>query len=205
STPFQRRKSAATVAVAMIVLMVGIVSVGVYLSSRARVAPFANIGFTKVTVPRPIYSGCISPDGKYIAYISIRPEGQSLWLKQVATDSDVQLVAAAPVNYWALQFSRDGQFVYYVNEVNLVGGILYRIPIAGGTAERMFSRVGAFAISPDGKQIAFRRGSEKEKAVQLLTANLDGTNEQLLLQGAGDGPWFSSFDWSPDGKSIAFI
>jgi hypothetical protein len=55
----------------------------------------------------------ISPDGKYVVHVVVEPAQQSLWMRQVATSSNVQIVAPTPVRYDGLTFSPDGKFVYY--------------------------------------------------------------------------------------------
>jgi Tol biopolymer transport system component len=56
------------------------------------------------------------------------------------------------------------------------------------------------AWSPDGRQIAFRRGAGIDAEIYLM--NADGTNERLLATGPGPD---SDPTWSPDGGRIAFV
>ena len=55
----------------------------------------------------------ISPDGRYVAYAQLAPDGQGLWLRQVATNSEVVLRPPERVGFDGIAFSRDGNFVYY--------------------------------------------------------------------------------------------
>ena len=38
---------------------------------------------------------------------------QTLWVRQVATTGNVQVVPSAPHGYLGLTFSRDGDYIYY--------------------------------------------------------------------------------------------
>ena len=203
SSLLRRYKTTAVVMFAAIFIAAALVGVGLYRTLKERTAPFTNVQVTKVMIPRQIYSGCISRDGKYIAYVSLSTEHQGLWVKQVATDTDLQLVAGAPVSYWGIQISPDNEFVYYLIK-NDNESALYRIPIAGGIPQRIIPGIGGFAFSPDGKRLAFKRGAGGARGeVQLITANADGSDEHVLMQ--RDGAPFWTFDWSPDSKSIAYI
>jgi Tol biopolymer transport system component len=78
------------------------------------------------------------------------------------------------------------------------------VPALGGTPNKVLTDVDSpVTFSPDGKQIAFIRGSSSgEKA--LMIANVDGTGERTLAARRGDE--FYNFDghaWSPDGQKIA--
>ena len=196
------------VALAVLLCAMAGTGVGLYRWLRARppAVPFANIRITKVPVARQVYAGRISPDGKYIAYISLSPEGeQSLWVKQAATDSSVQVVPPAQVNYWGLTFSPDSDSLYYViKDHNNPVSVLYRVPILGGAPRKLMTRLSGVVVSPDGRRLAFVRGSpSSEERLQLLTADAEGGDERVVAEGAGAA--FRSFDWSPDGKSIAYI
>jgi len=50
----------------------------------------------------------ISPDGKYVAHVKSDAGQRSLWLRQVATTSDTQIVAPSWQNYYGITFSKDG-------------------------------------------------------------------------------------------------
>src|SRR6202158_2451578 len=81
----------------------------------------------------------ISPDGTYTVH-AVSVNGQeSLWTRQVATNSDVQILAPADVIYHGLTLSPDGNYVYYVvaeNRMPLVRA-LYQVPIVGGVPRKI--------------------------------------------------------------------
>src|SRR5581483_8934764 len=63
----------------------------------------------------------ISPDGRYVAFVSSERDGQSVWLEQLETKSMLQLVPPASGHYVSVSFSRDSSYVYYVRyDVNLM-------------------------------------------------------------------------------------
>lgn len=68
----------------------------------------------------------ISPDGKYVAHI-VADNGYSVWIRQTATSSHVQLLPAAPNRYWGLTFSPDGDFLYYTRLESRLTSTVYRI------------------------------------------------------------------------------
>src|SRR4029077_14509966 len=86
---------------------------GVYtLLNRNRRVPFQNISIKKVTEAGKSSQVAISPDGKYILYV-VRDAGQeSLWLRNLPTNSDTQVIPPAEVSYTSLRFSPDGNYLY---------------------------------------------------------------------------------------------
>src|SRR5207253_10035937 len=60
-----------------------------------------------------VIESAISPDGKYIAYVTADAGLQSLWLKQIATGSTLQLRPPERVGYWGHVFHPDGNSIYY--------------------------------------------------------------------------------------------
>jgi Tol biopolymer transport system component len=58
------------------------------------------------------YYPAISADGRFVVYVLREGEQQSLWVRQVATGSDVQVLAPDVVAYQGLAISPDGNYVY---------------------------------------------------------------------------------------------
>jgi Tol biopolymer transport system component len=148
----------------------------------------------------------ISPDGKFLAYAQNDGDDQTLWTKQIATNSNVQLAGPETRFYSHLTFSPDGNYVYYVaRKPDEEAGSVYRIPTLGGASIKVLSRVyDSVSFSKDGKMVAFLRYDTKNSASSLLVANADGSNEQLLATRSGH-EWFASRGaaWSPDATLVA--
>lgn len=146
----------------------------------------------------------ISPDGKYVVHVTTANGQQSLRVRQVSTNSDVQIVPPSDVKYAGLTFSRDGDFIYYVAaDKNSSTSNLYQIAGLGGNPRRLISNVSsAVTFSPDGQQLAFIRNLPDTGEDLLMIAGANGEGERKLA-GRKLPNFFRSVAWSPDGKTIA--
>ncbi len=151
-------------------------------------------------------STSISPDGKYVVFTLAEGGMISLWVRQISTSSDVQIVPPAEGSSIGSTISPDGEFVYHVwRDAQNPNGVLYQVPILGGTRRSLLQNVGTpISISPDGQRFTFIRFVTEQGAASLMIANIDGSGERLLATRKGND-WFSESgpSWSPDGKLIA--
>jgi len=167
-----------------------------------------NMQISKLTENGGAVAGAISPDGRYAAYIK-RGDQQSLWVKQIATGSEAQVVPPGPGWFGDRRptFSPDGNYIYYehydpTNENEIV---LYSVPSLGGTPQRIIDDLMTpVAFSPDGKQIAFGHfDPDSGKKTQLVIANSDGGNRHVIAEREALAVNNSALSWSADGKFIA--
>jgi Tol biopolymer transport system component len=168
---------------------------------------------TSMTVTRLTQSGgafavAISPDGRYVIYAMRDNEKQSLWVRQVATRSDVQVLAPEVAAYRGLSFTPDGNYVYFVRSdaSSTAYSSAYSMPVLGGTPRQLLRDVDtAVTFSPDGKRLAFVRGVPETGKAALVVANVDGTAERTLwdVDAELNTRGILAPDWSPDGRSIA--
>jgi len=164
------------------------------------VSPLQTMRMIRLTTGNAT-NAAISPDGKYVVYALLDGGQQSLWLRQVAITSNVQIVPPAEVVYRGLTFSRDGNYLYYVK-----GRAFYQMPIPGGTAGKLITNVaGPVALSPNGEQLAFVREDPSRGETALIRANADGSGEQKLATRTRPSQINNeSVAWSPGGEMIAF-
>ncbi|HYX30354.1 MAG TPA: winged helix-turn-helix domain-containing protein, partial [Pyrinomonadaceae bacterium] len=175
---------------------------------RPRAAPFAAIKLSKFTTTGKATKVAISPDGKYVAYVS-RDGGQtSVWLRQMVTGKELQIVPPLRTDYYGLTFARDGNYIYYVSQEQNHLGILYQVPTLGGSPDKLIEDVDSpVTLSPDGHQLAFIRFSPGKASIVI--ANSDGTAERNLVttnktDALRIGPnGILPPSWSPDGQIIA--
>jgi serine/threonine protein kinase/Tol biopolymer transport system component len=189
-----------------LVLLAGLAGLGLVLFwPRARAKPRSEpMRLARLTTSGSASRAAISPDGKYVVHISDAEGLQTLRVRQVNINSDVQIVAPSEAHYQELSFSPDGDFIYYVAaEKNSSVDSLYKMPVLGGTSRKIISDVGSgITFSPDGKDIAFIRDLVERGEQVLIVAPADGGNERTVATRKFPN-FFSCVAWSPDGKSLA--
>jgi serine/threonine protein kinase len=181
--------------------------IGSYLFFHHSTAmPFQNFAITQITSSGNYIGTAISPDGKYLLS-SIDEKGkQSLWLRNLPTNSNTEVIAPADASYRSLTFSSDGNYIYFLRAETGEGGHfdLLRAPVLGGTPQVVVRDDDSGAsFSPDGTRMAFTRTDHPaDGKFSLITASLDGTDEKVIATGP---KYFfpDSAAWSPDGRQIA--
>jgi serine/threonine protein kinase/Tol biopolymer transport system component len=169
-------------------------------------ASFSQMMISPLTSTGNIHSATISADGKWVAYVADEKGSHGIWIRQLATGSTAQVELGSPGEIEGLNFSLDGNYLYFVKRDESVGvGTLFQAPSLGGAPRQVIVDVDSpISFSPDGKRFVFVRQVSKAKTSQLIVANTDGTGEQTLIV-LTNPPDFSDNGpaWSPDGKHIA--
>ncbi|HKG78295.1 MAG TPA: protein kinase, partial [Pyrinomonadaceae bacterium] len=157
--------------------------------------PFERVDVTKLTTNGNALMAAMSPDGKYVAYVTSENGKESLWLRQVAITSNAQLIPPREGRYLGLAFSPDGNYIYfgYAGSDRNDAEQIYRLPILGigAAATRIELQEGLPSLSHDRKRMAFIRYDRSNKTDFLVVTNADGTGEQII----GTRKWPLRFGW----------
>jgi len=189
--------------VVLILWLIGHQSRASAMSPPILSTPFKSEKFATGGVIRTV----ITPDGKYVAYTAETTGKQALWLRQLDTAENIQIVPPSDHQYIGLTISHDGNALYFVRKplTNPPTSALYRVMTFGGIPVKLVDLVeGTVSLSPDDKQIAYMRCKyEEQDFCSLLLADADGKNERTLLTRPRPIRLAGS-QFAPDGKSIAF-
>ena len=164
-----------------------------------------NMQITKLTDSGKVGDVAISPDGRYIVYVLVDGEQQSLWVRNVATKSDVQVLPPDVVEFAGVTFSPDGNYLYFVrsDKSTTLFDYLYVMPVLGGTPRQLIRDIdSAVSFSPDGKQFVFMRGVPERNVIEIRIANVDGGGDHLLASLPAWTGVIRGAVWSPEGKTI---
>ncbi|MBW1751051.1 MAG: PD40 domain-containing protein, partial [Deltaproteobacteria bacterium] len=190
----------------LIFLSIGFLFWIIIIKSDSLIIPFEQIQVNRITSHGNAKGAGISSDGKYIVHVMVKKGKQSLWLRQVATGSNVEILPPSDDQIYGLTFSKDSNYIYYILvNSNFVYGDLYRLPVLGGTAIQVLGRVDSpISFSPDGKQFAFIRMQLKPISSSLIVFDTIGKKEKIIVTCTYPnylGNW--GLSWSPDGESVA--
>ena len=193
------------IAAAVLVLLAAAAFAGYRLLKRPRGLNLQNMGITRLTESGKAALVAISPDGRYVVYVLREAEQQSLWVRHVATKSDVRVLPPDVVDFKGLSFSPDGNYIYYVrsDKSTQLYSYLYEMPVLGGNPRQLIRDVDSpVGFSPDGKQFVFMRGVP-DNVEEIRIAAADGTDDRLLVRLPAFPAFAFGTTWSPDGKTIA--
>ena len=199
-TPRSRGRWVAIVAGSAAVAVIGYGLVRELPGSGGSSEPAGRALPTEVTATSSgeIMSGAISPDASYVVFVATEDGRNSLRVKQLASGSEVEILSPEDRSISRPRISSDGQDVFFFREATDGQTDIYRVPLLGGNPQRVIGNVGRdFALSPDGKRVAFLRPEETVAA--LLVANLDGSEERHLR--SLEDYWLA-LTWSPTGRSL---
>lgn len=196
------------------VLIAVAVFVGIWnarTASRASGLPILSAPFVaeKLTTNGKTLRAVISADGKNVVYTQgTGSDRQSVWLRQLDTGNNVEIVPPSDEFYYGLALSPDGNFLYFVRAPKTVARQfdIYRVSIFGGIPVKISGDAdGWISISPDGERISFVRCYYREDDFcSLWVADAqDGKNERKLVS-TSRPTQIADNEISADGKRVVF-
>ena len=199
---------------AISVLLIGVIVItGWFARSRlsaspAKSAPILSTPFkSEKLASGGVVRAVITPDGKYVAYTVETGGKEAIWLRQLETSENIQIVPPSDDTYLGLVISHDGNSLYFVRKTRTdpPTSSIFRVMTFGGIPVKITDQTeGTVSVSPDNKQLSFTRCNYKDDDFcSLMLIDTDGKNERKLL--TRQRPIrLSGTQLSPDGKSIAF-
>ena len=152
-------------------------------------------------------SPTVSPDGRYIVFISNRSGTKNIWRMNLDGTNQVQLTKLT--NVFSPTFSPDGNWVYFSAGQNINSKLnLWRVPINGGDTEKLNDLLTLEPkISPDGKYIAcfYPENGELTNQAKPLKLSVISTADYSIVKQFNIISNKSSFDWKPDSKSVTYF
>ncbi len=178
--------------------------------STGEVNPLADAKFTRLTDYEGVErDAAISPDGRFVAFLSNRSGPLDIWVTQVGTGSAVNLTQGKTGNLdglvRALGFSGDGSQVWF-HEADVTTPLRI-VPLMGG-APRVFLASSPVktppwnvAWSPDGSRLVYHTADGGDPV--FVTDRTGASPHQILI----DHPGFHNHYpvWSRDGQWIYFV
>jgi serine/threonine protein kinase len=197
------RKLAAALIVLLVVVIAGLIGWRLW----PRSVPFSSMSVSQITNTGSLERIALSGDGKFLAEVKNDAGQRTVWIRNLATNTDTQILSAFPSQYLGLTFSPDANYLYFTRETpdNGVVSRIYTMPVFGGTPRQIILDVdSAPSLSPDGSRLVYLRWTpdRKDRYSEIHIADKDGSNDQLL---------YTSIDkaeapvWSPRGNEIAWI
>jgi Tol biopolymer transport system component/DNA-binding winged helix-turn-helix (wHTH) protein len=210
SSDVRKGKSHRRWAVVAVIAVAVTLGVGYLVRSRTgrnRRPNLEKFQVTKLTDSGKVELAAISSDGRYVCYARREHGFSGLWLYQVATRSEVQILPADAVGFEGLTFSPDGNHIYYVRADKNDPGFkyLYVMPLLGGSNRLLIKDIDSpVGFSPDGQRFVYTRGVPPRNSTDVRIANSDGSGDRLLTTIQNTFPGFQPGPtWSPDGRTVA--
>ena len=201
----RRKQVLALVVLGMVFIIASSFGARRWISWNHRISQ-ENLQITKLTDIGKVELAAISPDGRYVCYSLRDRSGLGLWLHQVATGSDTQILPADALSFEGLSFSPDANYIYYVLADKNDPGFkyLYVMPVLGGPSRLLVKDIDSpVSFSPDGRKFVYTRGMPGPNATEVRVANADGSGNHLLATVPNTYPGFQpGATWSPDGRTI---
>jgi serine/threonine protein kinase/Tol biopolymer transport system component len=196
---------------ALSLLLVGVIAILVFRNHLWNNG-LAKTGFDKFEISSITSSGDvtlarISPDGRYLAYVAQNKGHSSLWVRQVAAPSAVQVVPPTRDVIGDITFTHDGDFIYYyVSPSAAQHGTVSRVASLGGASRTVVASADSgVSFSPDGNLMVYALIAKTDE-VELQIADGNGSGVRLLAsykQSLAGNLYSPAVAWSPDGRSIA--
>jgi Tol biopolymer transport system component len=142
----------------------------------------------------------VTPDGRHIFFFSTRSGSGQIWRMTANGDDPVQLTHS-DVGVSNPQSSPDGQWVYYTADV-LGEWQVWKVPMNGGEEQVVETApVRTWAISPDGKMLAYSFFDEQNKKMRVAVRWLNSPEPFRYF----DISSTIKLEWTRDGRALTYI
>ncbi len=176
-----------------------------YVVPRAPV--FSSIAINRLTDSGDVEDVALLPDGRMLAEVKSDGPQYALWMRNIPTDTDAEVLSASSLRYHGLTASPDGNRLYFVRQDpnDPEYSNLYSVSVLGGTPSQLLRGIdGPVNFSPDGKKFVYVRLPKPDDGFssELHVADQEGENDEVLSKNSG---YTRNASYSPDGSEVAWV